>query len=289
MIGVERAHVVGRWWQANNVKMNAAKPGAVVGGCFALGSTARVRARGRHGRRSRRRMQQIRPRLAIRQRLPRPMLGIRRARRDPRAHRIDLCARQRHMPFDGRHPLIRVRAHHSRKQLALLGLPRHDGRAATLAALQRTIALVEAQAGLAARGIRTVALKAARGQDGCDIAREVDGGRGRRHRCRRAGVPAYLQSAGSTTHSNRRGKQGVKQRRGHQRRYCPSAVPLQQDPQQDTAKSTDLEPVDHAISSPADESAWCHRGAMQARNLTHTTAPATPPVPPRSPCRRQGR
>ena len=234
-------------------------------------------------------MQQIRPRLAIRQRLPRPMLGIRRARRDPRAHRIDLRARQRHMPFDGRHALIGIRAHHAHEQLALLGLPGHDGRAATLAALQRTIALVEAQAGLAARGIRTVALEAARGQDRRDVAREIDGGRRRRRRCRCAGVPTCTHCAGSTTHGNRRGKQGVKQRRCHQRRYCPGAEPLQQDPQQDTAKSTHLDPVDHAGSSPADKSAWCHRGAIHARNLSHTTAPATPPVPPRSPCRRQGR
>ena len=106
------------------------------------------------------------------------MLCVRRADRDPRVQRIDLRGRHRHMPFDGRHPLIGVRTHHARKQFALLGLPWNDRRATALAALQRAVARVEAQAGLATRGIRTMALEAARGEDGGDVAGEVDRGRG---------------------------------------------------------------------------------------------------------------
>jgi len=102
----------------------------------------------------------------------------RRALFDPAAHERDLVGQELLMGFRRRHDLILILGEHALEEGALVGLALDDGRRFFLAALvgaRREEARfgVEAEAGLAGAGVRSVAVEAVVGEQGSDVAVEL--------------------------------------------------------------------------------------------------------------------
>ena len=95
--------------------------------------------------------------------------------RDPTAQRINLRGRQRFAAFRRRHHVVFVLRGKARDQFALFRVAGHDGQVARFKRLERVVFPVESEFGFALLLIRTMAGKTLVGQNGPDVAVEIDG------------------------------------------------------------------------------------------------------------------
>ena len=105
-----------------------------------------------------------------------PVFGIDTALCDPALEHRALGGGQRTVQFGRRHGVLRVLGVDAGHEFAQLRLARHDGPLAALQLGRRALQRVEPQAGLAFRGVRPVAGKAAVRQQRPHVAVKVHGG-----------------------------------------------------------------------------------------------------------------
>jgi hypothetical protein len=135
-----------------------------------------------------------------------PVVPVFRSALDPAAQQVDLRRVQRLPRLRRGHEIVGIGSRDPLQQLAVPGLPRHDGRGSRLGGRHRRIPVIEPQPALALFVVRPVAGEALVREDRTNVAVEietgVEGGRGRkgaeesaqdRHE-REEGVPPHVVS-----------------------------------------------------------------------------------------------